>query len=564
MPRSGLTRLLREIHAVHREAASTLIPIDEVLDLRRERREATLAHASAQRRAGTSLSRRTFLRGAAGLGAGLLLGGATGGLETAAGSGTRARALRHRPRLVIVGSGLAGLRCAERLRHHGLASTVYEAATDHVGGRCWTNRGFFGDGIIGEHGGEFISSEHHAVRELAKRLGLGLEDINGGALPGHALSEIYWMDGAPYTLRQALDDWAGAFRNFHAAGRAAPFGQSWDHHSREGARLDHLSVSEFVEDAVPGGTHSRLGRLLMENAISEYGADPSAQSSLNLIALMQDDPRTDFTPLAGTDERYHIRGGNDQLVSGLVAGLPPDTVRAGQELIAVRHRSDGSYVCTFRHGLAHHDVPADHLVLALPFTKLREVEVAHAGLSALKLRAIRHLRLGTNAKLVLELEHRTWGPEAPSPSARPYNGTSYSGPAGFEVVWDGRVGHGPKTLLVDFLGARQGAELGEVAHGAAPASDVDRFLRRIEPLYPGTRAAWTGRAWNDTWAKDPWHYGAYSYWGVGQTTGFGGYEGVQEGRIHFAGEHTSAWFQGYMEGAVVSGRRAADEILGQA
>ncbi len=59
------------------------------------------------------------------------------------------------------------------------------------------------------------------------------------------------------------------------------------------------------------------------------------------------------------------------------------------------------------------------------------------------------------------------------------------------------------------------------------------------------------------------HQGAYSYWGVGQTTGFGGYEGVQDGRMHFAGEHTAPNFQGYLEGAVHSGRRAADEILAQ-
>jgi monoamine oxidase len=537
-----LTSFLRELHASHREAAATGIPVDEVAEMRQ-------------------LSRRAFLRGAAGVGAAIALGGAGPLPSTAAGS--LAPGALHRPRIIIVGAGLAGLRCADRLRRRGLASTVYEAATDHVGGRCWTNRGFFGQGRISEHGGEFISSEHQAVRGLAKRFGLELENVNGGALLDERLTEVYWLDRRPYTVRQAVEDWGGAYQQFHAAAGAAPFGQSWNHHTSEGVRLDHLSVSEFVETAVPGGTHSRLGRLLIQNAISEYGGDPAAQSALNLIALMEGDPRNEITPLSGTDERYHIRGGNDQLVAGLLAGLPTDTVRSGNELIAVRRRSNGSYICTLRKGRAHHDVVADHVVLALPFSKLRQVELAHAGLSALKMRAIRHLQLGTNAKLVLELSHRTWGPSAPTPSARHYNGVSYSGPTGFEVVWDGRVGYGPETLLVDFLGARQGAQLGELAHGPAPASDVDRFLRRIEPLFPGTRAAWTGRAWNDTWARDPWHYGAYSYWAVGQTTSFGGYEGVQEGRIHFAGEHTSPDFQGFLEGAVESGRRAADEIVAQ-
>jgi monoamine oxidase len=60
---------------------------------------------------------------------------------------------------------------------------------------------------------------------------------------------------------------------------------------------------------------------------------------------------------------------------------------------------------------------------------------------------------------------------------------------------------------------------------------------------------------------DPNLLGSYSAYEVGQYTAFAGYEGVPQGRIHFAGEHTSYTFQGYMEGGAESGVRAANEII---
>ena len=98
------------------------------------------------------------------------------------------------------------------------------------------------------------------------------------------------------------------------------------------------------------------------------------------------------------------------------------------------------------------------------------------------------------------------------------------------------------------------------AHGPAAPALVHRFLRQLEPVIPGGAAHWNGRAWLDHWTAHPWTHGSYSYWGPGHYTRFAGYEGVPEGTIHFAGEHTSLNFQGYMEGAVRSGRRAAREI----
>ena len=86
------------------------------------------------------------------------------------------------------------------------------------------------------------------------------------------------------------------------------------------------------------------------------------------------------------------------------------------------------------------------------------------------------------------------------------------------------------------------------------------YLRSIEPILPGITAAWNGKAYYNIGLLDPHILGAWLYWRTGQYTTFAGYEGVAEGRAYFCGEHTEQEFQGFMEGAVRSGQRAAREI----
>ncbi|WP_353962373.1 NAD(P)-binding protein [Streptomyces sp. NBC_01443] len=111
------------------------------------------------------------------------------------------------PRIVIVGAGLAGLRCAHRLWTQGIpvASTVYEADTTHIGGRCRSLRGFFAGGAVHEHGGAFISSSDTAILSLARSLGLKKEHANGGALDSGDYTA--WIDDTSYSgIQQGLSD----------------------------------------------------------------------------------------------------------------------------------------------------------------------------------------------------------------------------------------------------------------------------------------------------------------------------------------------------------------------
>jgi monoamine oxidase len=86
-------------------------------------------------------------------------------------------------------------------------------------------------------------------------------------------------------------------------------------------------------------------------------------------------------------------------------------------------------------------------------------------------------------------------------------------------------------------------------------------LDEFDTLFPGIEKRWNGKASLSAPFLDPNLNLAYSYWRVGQYTSFSGYEGVAQGNIHFAGEHTSQDFQGYMEGGASTGDAAAQEVI---
>ena len=121
-----------------------------------------------------------------------------------------------------------------------------------------------------------------------------------------------------------------------------------------------------------------------------------------------------------------------------------------------------------------------------------------------------------------------------------------------------RAQPGTAGILVDYTGGTIGASFGK----GTPTGRAQQFLTQLEPVLPGISAKWNGRATLDFWTGYEWTRGSYSYWKVGQYTRFGGVEGERSGNCHFAGEHTSVDFQGYLNGAVETGERAVAEILG--
>jgi monoamine oxidase len=527
--RTELTGLLRRIHAAYREARHTGMPADEVFE----------RHAQA-------LSRRRFLAQAAGVSAALAAARATWPVHSFA---------KGAPRIAIVGGGLAGVTCAFRLMQAGIPSTIYEAGGG-LGGRTWTLRGFFDEGQTAENGGEFISSEHTAMRRLASEMNLTLDDLRAWDQTHPGADDIYWVHGRRYPIRDMLRDYAAVFPKLEKANAAASVTR-YDHYTKAGYELDHTSAHQWIENNVPGGVQSKLGWLLDIDATTENGGESSVQNSLELIYMLADMPG--YNPhggfyLVGTDERYRVRGGNDQIVARMAQRLPASSIHLNTRLQALRRRADGSYACTFSSAQQTADVVADHVVLALPFKTLRDCELSHAGFSSVKMKAIEQLPLGTNTKLHAQFTQRSWFKQGS-------NAATYSD-TGYQQTWeDTRAQTGVAGVLVDYTGGITGASFDAPSFGPAAPALVHRFLSQFEPVLPGITKLWNGKAFLDNWTRDRWHRGSYSYWGLGNSTTFVGIEPVRQGNVHFCGEHCSLDFGGFMEGAARTGEAAAAEVI---
>ena len=453
------------------------------------------------------------------------------------------------PSIVVVGAGLAGLSAAYRLKQAGYTAQVYEAS-NRIGGRCWTLRGVFADGQIAEHGGELIDQGHNAVRNLAQGLGLKLDnllraEVNGTELLAH-------FDGQRYTYAEITDDIKQDWQKIHEDVSAASYPTLFDNFTERGRELDRMSIVEWIEQTITGGMDSPLGQLLDVAYNIEYGAESSEQSSLNLLYLLGYSGQGQFRVFGKSNEKYHVQGGNDQIPDRLAAALPGQ-ITTGAELVAIRRTSSGGYTLTFRLGSGTTTVTADKLVLALPFSILRRsVDLSRAGFSARKLLAIEEQGMGTNSKLHVQFRNRYWATDLGS------NGETFAD-TGYQNTWEVTRGQsGRSGILVNYTGGK----IGDSFNPGTPAQQyATEFLKQIEPVLPGLSKHWNGLATMDSWPDYEWTRGSYSYWKVGQYTSFAGIEGRQEGNAHFCGEHTSIDFQGYLNGAVETGERAAGEVI---
>lgn len=486
-------------------------------------------------------TRRGFVS-AAGLTAGALVAGCRDVSPTGLTIAPRASKTPNAERVVVIGAGLAGLTCAWRLREQGIAATVYEANT-RLGGRCWSNRTDFGTQIA-EHGGELIDQGHTAIRQLAQQLGLVMDNVLAAEANGTEPS--LWFDGAPYAHRQAVSDLKGVWQPLKRDYVEAGFPTLYTQSTARGRELDALSIRDWIATRVPGGMTSRIGKMLDVAYNIEYGAETTDQAALNLVYLLGGVGQGQLRLFGPSNEKYKVRGGNDQIVARMAAGLA-NQVETSRALIALR-ATGSRWTLDFDAGPS---VVTDRVVLALPFSVLREyVDFTGAGFPEVKRRAIAELGMGRNAKLALQFTTRHW-------RTLGGNGDSFSD-RGYQATWEvTRAQPGAAGILMNYTG---GNVTGSQSGRLSPALAAE-FLERIEPVMPGLTAGYTGVSTFDDWPRNPWSLGSYSYYRVGQYTRFAGAEGEPVGSCHFCGEHTSIDAQGYLEGAVESGERAAREIL---
>lgn len=469
--------------------------------------------------------------------------------------------VEHIP-IAIVGAGIAGLNAALTLQDAGASCWVYEAS-DRIGGRMHSDGTTWGDGMVSEQCGEFIDSDHETIRGLIKRFGLTTIDLAQGV--SDRAQSILFFSNRYYRPEDLQQDFQKIAPIIQQQVQDVGFPTTCTHFTEAAHRLDHLSVSDWVEQYVPGGHHSLLGRMLNRACTGFYGLESSQQSSLNLLMMFGSFTSQSRPAFSGPMQSYKIAGGNQQLPLTIANHLPEGSIRLNHRLVAIKRNQNASISLSFATPNGPLEVTCEHAILTLPFSALRHVDYREAGFDELKQTAITQLGYGTISKLFLQFDTRYWYQDGPWP--RPNTGFIITD-LDIQTLWDTSIGQtGSYGLLVEYTAGTRGASFAPPTPYASAANSeiiqsyAQHSLQEMERVFPGISQHYTGRAALSYPTGDPYLLGSYACWCVGQYTLFAGYEGARQGQIHFAGEHCSVRWQGYMEGGASEGKRAAEEIL---
>jgi len=526
--RTTLLRRLRETFSIAAQADRRGMPTREAVDVART-------------------GRRTFLQA----GGVALAAGATGCSFELGRSGS---ALTLAGDVGIVGAGLAGLACADALTAYGVAASVYEAG-DRVGGRVYSMGGAFpgpvsfGSQVV-ERGGELIDTTHTTMRGYANRFGLTLENYHRAPgetsyfFPGRAVSEAEIVEEYRAFVPAMQDD-------LRTLGSPTA-----DAFTPADEALDHMTLDEYLASRGAGPIVTKALTIAYE---AEYGRPASEQSALAMLFFLHADRRNRFQPFGVfSDEKYHVAEGNQAIATGL-AGSLLRPVELGLRLVRVAKLSDGRIELTLVSGRRTVRRVHDTVVLTVPFSVLRGVELdASLGIPAWKRYAIDAYSYGTNAKTMIGFRGRPW-------AALGSNGASYSDLANHQATWETNwTGASPtQGVLTDYASGERGARLDP----RRVQTDVGAFLLDLDRLWPGAAAA-AQRSRGDYvahlehWPSNPLSLGSYTNNAPGYFTTIADNEAKPVGNLFFAGEHTSSFYewQGFMEGACLSGLRAAGEV----
>jgi monoamine oxidase len=451
-------------------------------------------------------------------------------------------------KVIVVGAGLAGLAAAYELQQLGHAVTVLEAQK-RAGGRVHTLREPFADGLYVEAGAiDFSASYRHMVRYVKTF------NLTADRLDNTPLASVYHMRGKKFSVRWgpgAKDpDWPfelgpqerklglnGMFQKYFAVvdqiGDPTLPGWRLD----PWKSLDQLSVADFLRRQ---GASNEAIEMLSDSVAFGYGW--STGSALHRLI-------SDLTLFYLSTEQAGkvIRGGTDLLPKAFVAALG-DRVRYGVPVVKVLQQP-GKVRVVFANGGREEWLDADRVVCTSPVPALRKIDFGPE-LPAGKRQAIERLEYTPVTRIYLQAKRRFWRDAGDQGTAQ----TDLPIRQVYEYPFAKAANPQSRGILECHL---RGADAVRAAK-LDPAARIAFALAGLEKVHPGFKEGYeVGTSF--VWGDDPWFGGGYAEWKPGQLTDWMPKLAEAEGRVHFAGEHTSLLGR-TMEGALESGNRAAREV----
>jgi monoamine oxidase len=468
----------------------------------------------------TREDRRHALRVTLAASAGLLLSGPAA-LARRAGAGKS---------VVVVGAGFAGLAAAHELTSAGYDVTVIDAR-NRVGGRVLSVKDFVPGRNI-EAGAELIGSNHPAWVAYAEKFGLEFLDVSEDAESDFPIV----LGGKLLTFEESAKLWeeleeAHALMNDDA--RPINADEPWKSPNAEA--LDKRSLKDWI-DAQQISDRCR-DVLVLENAANN-GVDNARASYLGMLTAVKGGGIEKYW---SDSEVYRCKGGNQQLAQKLSEPFKQRLV-LGLAVTEIAPKGSGMMV-TCKDGRT---IECDDVILAVPPTTWKKIDLK-VGLPASLMP-----QMGINVKYLTHVKRRFW---------KDTNLSQYALSDGdVAMTWDGtdgvtEPGGDENACLTVFAGAAAA----EAARNRTPEERTAEYGRELEAMYKGFGENRVASRWMD-WPSDPWCLAGYSFPAPGQVTTVGPALAKGVGRLHFAGEHCSYKFVGYMEGGLQSGIAAARRI----
>ena len=441
--------------------------------------------------------------------------------------------------IIVIGAGLSGISCGYELVQHGYDVTVLEARS-RAGGRVRTYRDHFADNLYAEMGAEYVDESDQFVRRYCDKFGLKI-------LPAKQYDGIY-LRGKRYgmadfkRLKQDLP-FAGTVGG-NLFGQEYPYIEKWvnmikstDNIPQKVLDLDNISVAELLKRR--GAPKDVLELYTYTNA-TESTALPNNMSALSMVLANYQASAFSENTVEG-----RILGGNDQLAKNF-AKIISANVHYDCPVKKIIHDKNEVEVVFEQNG-KRTSIKGDRCVITIPVSILRRTTI-EPYFPDDKMHCIRNQSYGHVMKIAMQFKRRIWD-ESGSIGQRVFTDTP------LRRVYHHSIDQpGPRGILLSFTSGSDAKKLGRMPENRRLKVAHDNAVK----LWPNAQKTWESGI-SKYWNEDPWVRASYSVAGVGQKD-FRDILKRPEGRVHFAGEHTSI-YRASMNGAIESGVRASQEII---
>jgi monoamine oxidase len=458
--------------------------------------------------------------------------------------GLAASSQKTKKKVIVLGAGLAGLTAAWELVQAGHEVILVEARS-RSGGRVLTLREGFTSGLTAEAGAMSFNDNYFNLFRYVKLFNIPYESLRAPVIRNPGGNAVYHLRGKRIVRQNGKIDWPYELKP----------------EERENSITDR-----YIQPLLSGMKDTKISDSLYDWArsidnktllqlVAENGASTEAQEIIRLTTWYCDregraSAASNLLPVlqsVRSNDVYSFPGGVDNLTTAFTLRLG-ERVRFGAEVVSIKNNTDSVEVVV-KVANKQESIRADRVICTIPFSVLQNIDISPS-LSSFKKEIITGLNYTPTTRVFMEVKQRFW-------ESNGENGSAMTDlPIGqvqtHPMIKTGR--EGTRAILESHARGQDALQLDRMSN----TNRLKFALEQMNKVHPNISNFYEGGI-SKSWQLDPYSLGAYSLFLPGQITSWLPEIVRPEGRIHFAGEHTSI-YSASMEGAVESGARAAKEI----